>query len=235
VRRIFLYRPLFMLLLFSHLNMGQLAANQTQWTEERIGKLAVKADQAATRNKLSRAIKYGEKMLQGSRALYGPEDPNYINRLKTQNRYYDKAGRLQEVSERVKTAYLLSKKHFALTHDTSVISRLLYYKLLIAQKDYQSAIPLVLENIATLRNTVDDDFRKLHYLQQLHGLYGLTSQYEEQEKLLFKLLALNKRLIGSDTSDNIEIIMNLAKVYCLQNRGDEFQKLMKSYNLQYVC
>lgn len=217
------------------LALDQASAGQTRWTEEKIGKVAVKADKAATRKKWSRAIKYGEQMLKGSASLYGPEAAYTVTRLKILNRYYDHAGRLSEIPDRVKRAYRLSKKHFKLTHDTVQISRLLYYKLLTAQKKYAEAIPLILENISVLTDSEEDAFRRLHYLGQLHGLYGLTVQLAEREKVLLELLTLNKRLVGTQLDDNIEIIMNLAETYCLQKKFPEFSNLIQSYDLKYEC
>jgi len=210
-------------------------SDQTDWTEEKIGKLAVKADQAARRNKWARAIKYGEQMLSGSAILFEQHEEDYITRLKTLNRYYDKRGRLLEVSDRVKKAYFLSKKHLNRTHDASKISRLLYYKLLIAEKDYERAIDLVVENISLLEAGGDEEFRKLHYLGQLFSLYGLTKQYSLEEKTLEEMLALNKRLMGDSLKDNIEIIMNLGKNYCLQNKIKDYTDLMKEYALKFIC
>ncbi len=216
-------------------NVDQVFAGQITWTEKKVGKAAIKADKAAMGQKWLQAIKYGEQMLSGTEALYGQHNINYISRLKTLNRYYDKAGRLGEISDRVKKAYILSKKHFKPDHDTAVLSRLLYYKYLISQKNYHRSAQIVLENISGLSNSKKDDYKKLHYLTQLHGLYGLTDQLEAQEKILIKLLALNKRLVGIDKEDNLEIIMNLAKNYCLQKKNAKFDQLMQTYDLNFEC
>ena len=235
VKRRILYLPFLIICLLSHIGFYQGAFAQTDWTEEKIGKAAVKADKAAMRKKWSQAIKYGERMLAGSEALYGVNNSNTISRLKTLNRYYDKAGRLTQIPARVKKAYLLSKEHFKPSHNTAVINRLLYYKLLIAQKDFQIAIPLVLENMEILTNSKDDQFKLLHYLGQLHGLYGLTDQLVKREKALLQTLELNKKLVGENTEDNMKIIMNLAKTYCLQNKTTEFKALMQTYDLGFEC
>ncbi|PHZ84779.1 hypothetical protein [Paremcibacter congregatus] len=215
--------------------VDQASAGQTKWTEEKIGKVAIKADNAAKRKQWGRAIKYGEKMLEGSELLYGSEATYTITRLKTLNRYYDHAGRLSQISERVKKAYLLSKEKFKPTHNTANTSRLLYYKLLVSQKEFQAAIPLIQENISILTGSKEDKFRKLHYLEQLHGLYGLTAQLLEREKVLLELLELNKRLVSTQLDDNIKIIMNLAKTYCLQKKFNEFDQLMQRYDLKFEC
>ncbi|PHZ85073.1 hypothetical protein [Paremcibacter congregatus] len=230
-----LYLPFCIVFLCNIMVVAPAFSDQTSWTEEKIGKLAVRADKAAARQEWTRAIKYGEKMLEGSKAFYGPEAPYTVTRLKALNRYYDKAGRLDEISGRVKKAYHLSKEHFRPSHTTMVTSRLLYYKTLLAQKDFKGAIPLVLENISILRDNRDDAFKRLHYLGQLHGLYGATSQPAKQETTLLELLELNKKLVGTDIESNMKIIMNLAKSYCLQNKPEEFKKLMQTYDLKFEC
>lgn len=229
------YLPFFIVFLLNVMVVSPVSADQTSWTEKKIGRLALKADKAATREKWAHAIEYGEKMLEGSTVFYGSDVPYTITRLKTLNRYYDKAGRLSEIPSRVKKAYILSKKHFRPDHDTAVTSRLLYYKTLLAQKNYKSALPLVLENISILGNSRGDAFRRLHYLGQLHGLYGMSDQPDAQEKTLLELLELNKKLVGTDIESNMKIIMNLAKSYCLQKKTEEFQKLMQAYGLKFEC
>ncbi|PCI52699.1 MAG: hypothetical protein COB36_14555 [Alphaproteobacteria bacterium] len=227
--------PFLFLFLFGFFVANQVSAGPTNWTEEKIGKVAVKADKAATRKNWRRAIKYGEQMLAGSTNLYGSEAPNTITRLKTLNRYYDHAGRLGKIPERVKRAHLLSKQHFKPNHDTAVISRLLYYKLLIAQKQYVEAIRLVHENIALLTDSEEDQFKKLQYLEQLHGLYALNRQLPERETILLDQLALNKKMVGTHVKDNFKIIMDLAQTYCLQRKFLAFSDLMQSHDLKYEC
>ncbi|MBL4837085.1 MAG: hypothetical protein JKY34_05860 [Kordiimonadaceae bacterium] len=210
-------------------------ARQTSWTEEKLGKYAVKAERAATKKRWSRAIKCGEKMLVGSLALYPKKDIEYIRRLKTLNRYYDKAGKLDQIPERVKEAYLLSKEQLAPLHDSSKTSRLLYYKLLIAQKSYREAIHIVQENIALVGPSEDEQFRLYHYLKQLYSLYGLTGQLPQEEQTLLTFLALDKRLVGSPAEEQIQIIILLAQNYCLQKKLGKFRELSNSYGLQYRC
>jgi len=210
-------------------------ASQSRWTEEKIGRIAVKADQAATKKDWSRAIRYGEKMLSASAELYLFSDIGYINRLKTLNRYYDKAGRLQEVPHRIETAYTLSKKHLGPKHHAAKVSHLLYYKLVVANKNYMKAIELVQENIAGLETDKDDGFRLLHYLKQLYSLYNLTEQLEQEEQILQKVLTLNTQLMGNALEDNRTIIISLAKNYCRQQKLAAFNALMEKYDLKYEC
>lgn len=227
--------PFLIIFFFNSIGLHQIALSQPGWTEEKIGKIALKADRAAQREKWSRAIKYGEQMLEGSRILHGQNSPETITHQKTVNRYYDKANRLNEIAIRVKNTYLMAKEVFHPTHNTSAVCRLLYYKLLISQKDYKNAIPVVLENISILTNSREDQFKHLHYLGQLHGLYGLTDMLQKREDTLLKLLDLNKKLVGDSVQNNINIIMNLAKTYCLQNKTVEFKKLSQKYDLKLKC
>jgi len=211
------------------------AKDNETWSEEKVGRLAVKADQAATKGKWRRAIKFGEKALAASSSLYEESDENYLRRLKTLNGYYDKAGRLKKIPERVQKAYHLSHQNLGISHRITRANRLLFYKLLIAQENYIQAIPLVEESISLLSESEDDKFLKLRYLEQLFSLYGLNKQYKKEEETLHTMLALNMELMGSAIEDNLDIILILASTYCKQNEMDKFTNLMQQYSLRYVC
>jgi len=195
----------------------------------------LRADKAAVQKNWSRAVKYGEQALKGSQALDKYGDARYINLLKSLNSYYDKSNRLKEVGPRIKEAYILSQKYLGPDHKTTITCRLLYYKLLISLGKYHKAIPLVQESITVLEESKKDEFRLLHYLNQLYSLYGLTKQYNKEERTLIRLLKLNKHLLGSDIKENIKIIQSLARTFCLEKKTLEFDKLMEIYNLDYEC
>ncbi len=214
---------------------GAISAEQTYWTEEKLGKLDLKADKASMRKNWPQAIKYGERMLEAAAALYPESDLGYISRLKTLNRYYDKAGRLQEIPVRIMKAYRLSKKYMGPDHHSSKISRLLYYKLMIAEKNYSRAIPLVQKYISLLGVNEGEKFRKLHYLTQLYSLYGLTGQFVKQEDILLKFIALNNQLPDQDDENAAKALVILAKNYCRQGKHDQFRVLQRKYNLLYTC
>ncbi|MBL4800525.1 MAG: hypothetical protein JKY45_01440 [Emcibacter sp.] len=222
----------FFLFAFLHFTAS---GEETNWTEKKLGKVIVKADKAARKQRWPRAIKYGEQMLLGSAALDQKNDARYINLLKNLNQYYDQAKRLGTVALRVKEAYILSKEYLSSNHETTRISRNLYYKYLVSQKSYSTALPLVLENISLMGKTRDEEIKKLHYLKQLYSLYRLTGQLEKEEKALLHFLKLDKRIFESSDNDNIKIIINLANNYCQQKKFDEFNTLMKTYNLKYEC
>ena len=208
-------------------------ANSIVWTEKKLGKIILKADKAARQKKWSDAIKYGEQALLGSKELdqQGP----YINALKNLNLYYDKADRLQEITPRIEKTYLLSKEHFGQKHNTTSISRQLYYKLLIANKNHEQAIPLVLEDISQLEGNREDEFKRLHYLEQLYALYGITYKLEAQEKAILEYLKLSEQLLGGPDEHNIDMIEALAKNYCRQKKLDKFNELKSKYQLYLLC
>lgn len=215
-------------------------ADQGNWTEEKVGRLAVKADRAAIRKNWRLAIKYGEEMFKGSTALYEVSDSTYITRLKNLNQYYDKAGRLTEVAGRVKLAYELAKAHLEPGHSVATTCRVLYYKLLIAQKKYKEAIPVIDLNISTLTRSKDDQFRKLHYLKQLYALYGLTGQFEKEEEFLLSYIHLHEDLIGELKADDGDkddelILKRLVQNYCRREMTDKIRTLTQKYDLKYIC
>ncbi len=228
--------PAFLIFTFLIISFsGSVMATDTVWTEKKLGKVILKADKAAQHKKWSYAIKFGEQMLDGSKILDKQSDARYVNLLKTLNVYYDKAGRLKEVGPRVVTAYMLSKKHLGPTHETTFMSRTLYYKLQIFKMDYAGAIPLVLENIALLKENEKNSVRLIHYLKQLYSLYGLTGELEREEKALIEFLAINSRFFGDDDEDNKVAILILAQNYCRQKESDKFNQLTTSHGLKYSC
>jgi len=210
-------------------------AGDTGWTEKKLGKIILKADKAARQRDWPRAIKYGEQMLQGSAALDQRSDARYINLLKNLNRYYDRAGRLQDVGPRLREAYMLSRQHLSPAHATTIMNRHLLYKLLISTGAYQDAIPLVLEGVSLIGKGEEDNLRRHHYLKQLYSLYGLTGQLAKEENALVRFLELNRQLFGSDNQDNVKGISVLAKNYCRQRKFEQFRELVEKHDLKYVC
>lgn len=115
------------------------------------------------------------------------------------------------------------------------MSRHIYYKFLTSNKNYVQAITLVLENISVLESGKKDDYKLLHYLKQLYSLYGLTGQLEKEELTLLRLLNASIKLLGRNDEDNIKIILDLAKNYCLQKKLEKFTKLVTTHHLRYFC
>ncbi|PCI49635.1 MAG: hypothetical protein COB49_04670 [Alphaproteobacteria bacterium] len=231
MKRRWIYLPFLLIVFLNHTTV----AYDTDWTEKKLGKVILKADKAARQKKWARAIRYGEQMLQGAESLGQPNDARYINQLKNLNRYYDKAKRLREVPERVKKGYILSKEHLGPNHETTRMSRTLYYKFLISNKNYNDAISLVLENLSILKKDKNEDYRQYHYLKQLYSLYRMTGQLGKEEATLLRFLDLDKQIFNSSAKENIKIILNLANNYCRQKKFEKFNSLIKKYKLKYTC
>lgn len=231
MKRIYVFIP-FLLLVFL---INTVAADETYWTEKKLGKVILKADKAARQKKWARAIMYGEQMLEGCKALDKPIDARYINQLKNLNYYYDKANRLKEIPSRISEAYNLSKKYLGPVNNTTILSRNLYYKLLILDREYYQAIDLVLESISILKENEDDKFKLHGRLKSLYSLYGLTGQLELEEKTLLQFIELNGELVGKDDDNISGVIVILAKNYCRQKKLEKFAQLVDFYGLKYTC
>lgn len=211
------------------------ASSKTLWTEKKLGIVLVKATKSSHQKKWSQAIKYGRQALEGSLVLDAPNSPRYVNLLKNLNVYHYKTGQLNKHPAQVKEAYDLAGKILGMNHPTTMKSRFLYSKLLIAQKKYREAVPLTLESLTLFNKTVEDEYERLTYLSQLYSLYGLTGQYKKEEQTLLKLIKLNRHFTGPQDKENIKAIVDLGKNYCRQKKFAEFNALMKSYGLKYVC
>jgi len=228
-------RSLLLCLMFSLSLPSMATAYGSDWTEKKLGAVIIKADKAARHNKWARAISFGEQAVSASRELDRKYLSRYINLLKNLNSYYDQAGRLDEVPQRVEEAYRLSSEHLGRDHPTTIKCRALYYKILIANSRYQDAIPLMKENIETSRTFPQAGYEILKYLSRLASLYALTDQFAQEEATLLELLNLNTRLFGKDDKDNIKTVRDLANNYCRQRKFAAFDKLMKDHDLKYVC
>lgn len=226
-----IYLPFLTLLFLSH----SVGIAETQWTEKKLGKVTLRAAQAADRNQWTRAIKYGEQMLRASAQLDKKSGTRYLALLKNLNRYYDRAGRLKEIAPQVETAYQQSRKKLGTAHSTTKINRTLFYKLHISNRNYQAAIPLVLESISVLKTGADENYNHHQYLKQLYSLYAMTGQLAKEEERLLEFLELDKRLYGSSDKDNVKIIQNLANNYCRQKKIKEFRTLITRHQLHYSC
>jgi len=210
-------------------------ADETVWTEKKLAKVAIKAYRASVRKKWSRAIRYGEQTLAGCIDLRGETNAKCITRLSSLLTYYDEANRLDTVGVRVKSAYELASQHLDVESEVALTIRNLYYKLLVERKDYMTAIPLAEENVRIYEKDRIEDYKAPHYLTQLYSLYGLTGQYEKEEKTLLELLNISVRLFGEEDEDNVLILLSLARNYCRQNKRREFDQLIQAHSLKYVC
>lgn len=212
-----------------------LQARQVSWTEKQMGEVILKADRAARQQNWSRAITYGERVLQASAFLDRPGDVRHLNLLNNVNDYYDRAGRLEEVADRVITTYELCEKHLPPHHPATRKSRHLYYKLLLARKNYPAAIRLIRENITRLDEKNNDPLARLRYLEQLATLYGLTQEFAQEEETLRELLALTEKRLGNTPEDNRELITLLAQNYCRQKNLKAFEELIRTHDLKFFC
>ena len=209
--------------------------SQAVWTEKELGKVIVRAEKAATKKRWQRAIKYGTRAVEGSLALDHKEAPRYINLLKNLNVYYDKTGKLADIPEQVESTYNQSFKVLGNDHPTTLKSRTLLFKLLLIQKRFSAAIPLVLEDIAINEKDPKGQYKILVYLSQLYSLYALTGQFEREGETLERLLALNIRLFGDKDASHLPIIKDLSNNYCRRKQQEKFTQLVEKYDLKFQC
>lgn len=232
--RLFKTTFLFLILLLQQsVSLNQAGAKE--WTEKKLSKFIMKADRAAGRKNWNKAIKYGEQAFQGCTTLNLPSSANHINCLKNLNRHYDKAGRLTESGPRIIRAYHLSSEHLGSQHNTTMISRMLYYKLLIATQKYQDAAILVIESLSLLDESEESDYKRQHYLKQLYSLYGLTNQLKKQAAALLSYHYINQKLGSTDGGNLEKSILILARNLCRQKNRSEYKKLVAQHRLKLLC
>lgn len=200
------------------------------------GRLLSKATYEASRQNWPKAINYIDRALQVCIENHHEADPtNCIHALATANNFYNVAGKLLEVSDRIEKAYYLAKENLKPTSTTAQKTRIHYYKLLILEQSYVEAISIVSENMANLTEEAEISPKRLQYLGQLFSLYGLTNQRENEITILKEMLHLSSMLHGMEYDSNRSIILNLGKAYCESNNYHAYNALMTRYKLSYSC
>lgn len=193
------------------------------------------ADQAVRRQNWSVAIIHAEKLVEANQVLFGLNSKNYIASLVRLNRYHSRAKRLHDIPEPLERTYKLSKKQLGVSHDLTVISRFLFYKFLVSDKQYERAILLVKENLSCLGSGKEKEERLRRYLNQLRFLYALTDKFEEEERVLLQLIQMDSEAEDYAYGDHKQMIADLARNYCRRKMLFKFSDLVKERNLYYFC
>lgn len=222
---------LFFLLGAITLPSGALSA-KTVWTEKEFGKLGNIAEKLARRDRWEEAIEVGEEMVQASLFLDNTKAERYVGSLTELLSYYNKAEKLSLVADLVKETYELSKIHRGIDHYSTQRNRTFFYKVLIAEQNYHAAIPLVLENVQLYSQNSQETFRLYHYYKQLYSLYGLTGQYEQEERAINKVIEMRFDLVGDNDPEQI---YSLAQNLCRQDKFEAFKELALEHSLKYSC
>jgi hypothetical protein len=132
-------------------------------------------------------------------------------------------------------AYLLSVDELGLSHFSTNISRLYYYKYLIFKEEYIAAIPLAHEIIKVEKKIRNNQFEILDRVNQLYALYGLTEQWPEEEAALKQVVTLTEELIGKESEDYKAATLALSGNYCIQKKYHEYFELVNKNGLPADC
>lgn len=205
------------------------------WSEKKLHKIIMRIDKDVRKKRWKRIITRGQEALVHCIQLYGEKDQRCINLLRNINTGYEKTRRFNDNTEQIKLAYTLALEELGTDHYSTILSRDYYYKYLIFHEKYLPAIPIVKEIIAAEKNKGNDRFKILASTTQLYALYGLTEQFELEEKTLLSLLQMTEELIGKEGEEYLAIAEALAENYCTQKKYHEFFDIVRREKLESRC
>lgn len=216
---------------YSHKN----ADKDKTWSEKKLHKTIMSIDKDVRKKRWKRIIKRSQEALSHCIELHGERDQRCINLLRNINTGYEKTRRFNDNAEQIKLAYTLALEELGTDHFSTIISRDYYYKYLLFHEKYIAAIPIVKEIIAAEKNRGNDRFEILERTTQLYALYGLTDQFELEEKTLLSLLQMTEELIGKDGEEYKTVAEALAENYCTQKKYHEFFDIVRREKLESRC
>ena len=211
------------------------SAEPSDWSKKKISQITIEADKAERTKNWALAIELGEQLLQANRARYGKENARCLASLIRLNGFYHRANRLTEVAGRLEQAYLLSKKRLGINDKQTTKTRFLFYKFLVADKQYDKAILLVEENLNNIKPSIKQNDRQRRYLNQLRFLYGIKGDYEKEALILQQVILLGTGQSGYDYRDHKKAVLDLARNYCRRKLLREFTDFVKEQKLYYFC
>jgi len=218
--------------------IGLSVAAQAQgktWSERKLSKTIVSIDKDLQRKRWEKVIKRSQEALGHCVLIHNQQHTRCITLLRNINSSYEKMRRFNPKPEQIKQAYVFAKNKLGEQHFSTAMSRNLYYKYLLFTEEYLLAIPLAHEIVTYEEKTNSDPIALLERQRQLYALYGLTEQFEYEERILAGLLSLTADLLGEGEEDYIEVALALAENYCVQKKYHEFFELVAAEKLDIKC
>jgi hypothetical protein len=203
--------------------------------EKQLLAASLKINRDMDRKLWHRVIKKTPKLFDHCVKRMTEKDPRCITMLRNLNSSYAHLRKFNPNREHIVKAYQLSKSELGVNHFTTVMSRDLYYKKLLFEENYLLAIPLALEIIEAEKASNNDPFEILNRTEQLYALYGLTEQYDLEERALSSLLLMTEDLLGTDDEEYTKVAQALAENYCTQKKYFEFFQFAADKNLSLSC
>ncbi len=216
-------------------NPGVAQAFLFGWTEARLTKTLKKMDSAEREENWRRGIKYGERALGGCKRLRSERDPLCIAIMRRNATYYYNNGVHRHHATAIEHAYQLAREELGRDHFSTTSLRDIHYRVLIAEKHFVQAIPVLQERLQTERAVANEPYKVLDLTLQLYGLYHLTDQVEQEEGVLEILLPMVGELIGKDGDDYRDVATALAESYCARGKYAEFFSFAHEHQLDLRC
>jgi tetratricopeptide (TPR) repeat protein len=208
---------------------------QAAWDEARLNKAIQKYQRAGDKKQWELAIKYGEKALKGCLALYSESDYRCIIIRKNNSVHYLKLDRHVDRPTEVQMAYEVARAAKGTDHYLTRSTREVYYMLLLRQKKFREAIPILEESLKTALVLRFDPFKTLDIRLQLYGLYHIVKDTKKEQAELESLLPMAQKLLGENGEDAKAISEALGRSYCDHNQYDQWTDLKASHGIEGHC
>ena len=205
------------------------------WSGRQLDKALLEIDRNMDRGRWQRVVEDGTEALPQCIRLKTERSPACIGLLNKLNHALYHSGRFLENRARIEKAFSLAVEVLGQNHLTTRLARELYYRLLLAEERYTSAIDVLRDIIAAEKSRENDAFEIMNRTRQLYALYGLTGQYAREEDTLRSLLPMTDDLLGADTEDYRETARALAENLCSQQKYPEFFAFVREQGLDMRC
>lgn len=205
------------------------------WSDKRIAATAHKAEQAAQKRQWKKATTLYFKAVSGCHSRYSPEYPYCLSIMRDASQSAFKADRHLKYAEAIAEAYHAAQNEWGSAHYTTRELRMVHYRVLLRQKDFEHAIPVVQAMLDTIASTTADRFDVFDLQLQLYGLYHLTGQREQEKLLLQQLAPITANLLGEDSEDYYEVLTALAIMHCEDKNYYDFFTLVRQHQLDLRC
>jgi hypothetical protein len=204
------------------------------WTMAKLDNYQKKMEKAANAKALGRAIRYGEQALEGCRELRGDKDELCITLATKNATYYYQKDLHPRHAEEIEAAYRLALAEQGPDHHNTNSLRDIYYHVLLRQKHFQQAIPVLRKMLQVEGERANEPSQTMRLTLQLYGLYYLTEQVAEAEAVLETLLPLVAQALGKQEDYNA-VAVALAEAYCARKNHHQFFTFVREHGLDMRC
>lgn len=204
-------------------------------SKAKVESLLKKSVQAFNSGQWTKSIISGELALKACRTHFSENNPLCINIMRNNALAYQQAGVILENAEKIERAYRVALSQLGPMHYTTIKTREIFYRLVIAKQRYSETIPLVIAFIHHERTNNNDTHKILDWFIELDDLYKKTNQPQYKEPTLESIVSLTEKIYGIENNSFKPFVNALAECYCTQKKYAKFSALKDKYSLEINC